>query len=145
MWPSTDYQVNAFRLARVIIVQKKLWLFGKERPAVLTIPVLCPSSGTDHLLGRYAIHLLAIGAHKVLAAAGYDVSLEAIAAQILHDFEHRLIDEFSVGSLPALVLGARQPFLCFRLEVVHRHAGQRGEYNFFKVMQRELGDCLAVA
>src|SRR5262249_12969948 len=80
------------------------------------------------------IDLLAINTHKVLAAAGYDVRLDAIAAQILHEFEHRLIDEFGVGSLPALVLCVRQPFLYFRLEVVHRHAGQRGEENFFKVM-----------
>ena len=79
----------------------------------------------DDLLRRDAVDLLGIYAHEILAAAGDDVGLVAVGAQILHDLEHRLVDQLCVGPVPARMFGGRDPFFHLGGELIHRHAGER--------------------
>src|SRR3984893_14998131 len=73
---ATDHHMNAFRLARIIVVQKELGLLGEERFAGLVVAVLRLAHAAHHLLGRDAIHPLGVDADKVLPAAGDDVGPE---------------------------------------------------------------------
>src|SRR5262249_53050862 len=143
--PTANHQMDALGLASLVVIQEKFRLLREERHAVLVIAELRAARGSDNLFGRYPVHLLAVDTNEILAAAGYNVRLETIGTQMLHDLEHRLVDEFGVGTLPARVLGAGQPLFHLALKVFHRHAGQRRHQDFLKLMQRQLCDGLAVA
>ena len=99
----------------------------------LAVAVFRSARGADHLLGRDAVDLLGIDAHEVLAAAGHDVGLVAVVAQVAQHFEHRLVGELGVGTVPARMLGRLDPLLRFGVELLHRHAGQRRGENFLEV------------
>ena len=49
------------------------------------------------MLWRYAIDLFGKYAHKAGIAAGHDVGLESLAAQVGQHFQHRLVDHLGVG------------------------------------------------
>ena len=68
-------------------------------------------AAADHLLGRDAVDLLGPRPHELDAAAGDDVGLEAVGAQIGQHFQHRLVDQFGVGPLEPRVPGGREPVL----------------------------------
>src|SRR5271165_4411548 len=105
--PAADYEVDALRLAGVVVVEQELGLLGQERLAVLFVAILRAPGGANHLLGRDPVHPLGVDAHEVLAAAGDDVGLEPVVTQILQDFLHRLIRQLSVEPVPARMLGGR--------------------------------------
>jgi hypothetical protein len=96
-------------------------------------------------LRRNAVDLLGVDAHEVLPAAGYDVGLVGVVAQIAQHFEHRLVDELGVGAVPARMPGGLQPRFHFGVELLHRHAAQRRGKDLIEVSHRELGHRLAVA
>ena len=98
-----------------------------------------------HLLGRDAVGLLGVCAHEILATAGDDVGLVAVGAQVLQHLLHRLVGELGIGPLPAWILRRFQPLPGFRIELVHRHAGERRGEDLFQVVHRELRYRLAVA
>ncbi len=128
--------MDALGLAGVVVVEQQLGLLGQERLAVLVVAVLRAASAADHLLGRNAVDLFGVDAHEVLAAAGDDVGLVAVGAQILQHLVHRLIGQLGVGPVPARILGRREPLLYLGAELVHRHAGERGGENLLKVLHR---------
>src|SRR5262249_14382073 len=142
---TANHQMNALGLARLVIVQEQFRLLREERLAVLVIAKLRAARGSDDLFGRHPVHLLAVNTNEILAAAGYNVRPETIGTQILHDLEHRLVDEFRVRTIPARVCGAGQPLLHLAFKVVHRHSGQRRREDFLKLRERQLRDGLAVA
>ena len=94
-----------------IVVQQQLRGPHQDALAFLVIGVLRLKRGADDLFRRDAIDLLGIDADEVLSAAGNDVGLVAVGAQILHRLQHRLINQVGVRTVPALVLGLRQPVL----------------------------------
>src|SRR4051794_14340319 len=49
--PAAGHQVDALRLAGVVVVQQQLRLFGENRPTVLVIAVAGAAGGADDLLG----------------------------------------------------------------------------------------------
>src|SRR6266511_652989 len=143
--PATDHEVNPFRLAGVVVVQDELRLLGQERLAVLAVAVFRSTRCADHLLGRDAVDLVGIDAHEVLTAAGHDVGLVGVVAQVTQHFEHRLIDELGIRPLPARIARGFEPLLRFGVELLHRHAGQRRGEDLLEVAHRELRYRLAVA
>src|SRR5262245_22488470 len=114
--------MDALGLTSLVVVQEKFRLLGEEGLAVLVIAELRATYGSDNLFGRYSVHLLAVDTNEILAAACYNVCPETVGTQILHDLEHRLVDKFCVGALPARVLGTGQPLLPLALKVLHRHS-----------------------
>ncbi len=81
----------------------------------LCVAVLRPAGGADHLLGRNAVHALGVHAHEVLAAAGDDVGLVAVGAQVLQQLLHGQVGELGVGPIPARMPGGFEPLLSPRL------------------------------
>src|SRR4029450_6654197 len=134
--PAADHEVNPFGLAGVVVVQDELRLLGQERLAVLGVAVCRSAGGADHLLGRDAVDPLAVHAHEVLAPAGHDVGLVGVVAQVAQHFEHRLIDQLGVRTVPARMLGRFHPPLRFAVELLHRHAGQRRGGDLLEVEHR---------
>ena len=63
----------------------------------------------DDLRRRNAVDGLGEVAHELDAAAGDDISGEAVVAQIGQQLEHGLVDEVGVAALEALVLGGGEP------------------------------------
>lgn len=49
--PAPDHQMDALRLAGVVVVQQQLGFLGKKRQAALVIAVACAAGGADRLLG----------------------------------------------------------------------------------------------
>jgi hypothetical protein len=74
-----NHQMNAFRLAGLVVVQQQLRLLGQERLAVLVLSELRAAHRADDLLRSDAVDPLRIDAHKILATARHDVDLEPIA------------------------------------------------------------------
>ncbi len=105
---AADHQVNALGLAGIVVVQEQLGLLGQERLAVLVVAEFRAADRADHLLGRNAIDLLRIDAHKILTAAGDDVGLEAVVAQIVQNLLHRLIGEVGIETIPARMFRGRR-------------------------------------
>jgi len=64
---------------------------------------------SHNLLWWNAIHALRIDTHKRLPTASDDVGSESVGTQILHDLEHRLIDQVGVRSLEPRILFCHQP------------------------------------
>src|SRR5262249_13073417 len=137
--------MDALGLASLVVVQEEFRFLGEERNAVLVIAKLGAAYCSDNLFGRYSVHLLAVDTNEILAAAGYNVRPETVGTQILHDLEHRLVDEFCIGTLPARMLGAGQPLLHLTLKVLHRHSGQCRHQDLLKLLQRQLRNGLPVA
>jgi hypothetical protein len=55
---AADHQVDAFRLAGVVVVEQKLGFFSEDRPTILVVAILCSpalpttcSSGMPYLFG----------------------------------------------------------------------------------------------
>ena len=141
-----DHQMNALGLAGLVVVEEQLRLLGQERLAVLVVAEFRSAHGADHLLGRDAIDPLRIDADEILAAAGDDVGLVAVVAQVLQHFEHRLIDQFGVRPVPARMLGRRQPFLQPRPRTVSTDMPVSVAARiFFQIVQRQFCDRFAVA
>src|SRR5262245_39174945 len=80
--PAADHQVNAFRLAGLVVIEQELRLLHQDWLAVLAIAVFRPGGAADHLLGRNAVDLLGIHAHEILPAPGTEEVLEALAARV---------------------------------------------------------------
>ena len=123
MRAAADHQVDAFGFAGVVVVEQQLGFFGEHGFAVLVIAILGATHGADDLFRRDAVGLLGINAHKILAAAGDDVSLVAVGAEISQHFLHRLVGQFVVRLVPARVFGFGQPLLHFGLKLLGRNAG----------------------
>ena len=87
-------------------------------------------AAADDLLGRDAVDPLGPRAHELDAAAGDDVRLEAVRAQVGEQLEHRLVDQLGVGPLESRVLGRREPVVDDLVELFGRHAGVRGGDQF---------------
>ena len=115
------------------------------RLAVAGVGELRSAGGADHLLGRNAVDLLGVHAHEVLAAAGHDVGLVGVVAEVAKHFEHRLIGQLGVEPVPARMPGRLEPLLRFGVELLHRHAAQRRGEDLLEVLHREPGDRLPVA
>src|SRR4029077_1305766 len=94
--PTPDHEVDALRLARVVVVEKELRLLCKDGFALLVIAVFGAAGGADHLLTWNAVDALGIDAHEILATGGDDVSLETVGAQIAQYLLHRLIGELRI-------------------------------------------------
>ena len=54
--------------------------------------------------------------------------------KLLLNDDHRLIGQFGVTSLPSWILGLLYPVLNLGVELVHGHAGQRGDQGLFKFL-----------
>ena len=78
---------------------------------------------SDDLLRRNAIDPLGPRPHELDAAARHDEGLEAVGPQIGEQFEHRLIDQFGIGPLEAVITRGREPVGDDLLEFCRRHAG----------------------
>lgn len=74
---------------------------------------------------RGAVDALSIFTHERLPTAGDDVGFETVGAQILHHFEHWLINEVSVRALPTRMCGLGEPRAYHASKVVRRHTGVR--------------------
>ena len=48
--PAADHQMNAFGLARVVVVEQELWLRHQHRPPIGGVLVMDPAGRADHLL-----------------------------------------------------------------------------------------------
>ncbi len=83
---------------------------------LLVVAVLGAAGGADHLLGRDAVDLLGVHPHEVLAAAGDDVGLVAVFAEVFQHFLHRQVGELGIGPLPARVFGRFEPLLHLGVE-----------------------------
>src|SRR5437667_9998600 len=92
----------------------------------LSIAICRAAHGADDLFGRDSIGLLGIHAHEILAAAGADVSLVAIGAEIGQHFPHRLVGQFVVRLVPARVFRLGKPLLHLGLELFRGHARAPG-------------------
>jgi hypothetical protein len=94
--PATDHEVNALGLACVVVVQQQLGLLGQERLAVLGVPYFVPRAYP--LPARAGCRRWPPSTpHEVLPAAGDDVGLVAVRAQVLQHFLHRQIRELVYG------------------------------------------------
>jgi hypothetical protein len=138
---ATNHQVNAFRLAGIVVIQHELGLFDQDRLAVLGIVVFDGQRRADHLLRRDAVDLLGIQTYEILTEARDNVGLKTIRSQIAQHFQHRLIGEFGVGPLPARAFAVASDFFPSAsnspvvmpvsitrnnlLEVAHRELGYR--------------------
>ena len=111
----------------------------------LAVTVGDAGHGADDLLGRDAVELFREHPHEGLAAAGDDVGLVAIGAQVLQHLLHRLVAEIGVGSLPARMSSGREPCLHLCFEFAHRHPGESRDSDLLEVGHREFCDCVPVA
>ncbi|BCQ61850.1 hypothetical protein PBOI14_36000 [Pseudomonas sp. Boi14] len=103
-----DDPVDAFRLARAVVVVGQLGGAQDRRLAVLELP-LGDEVAADHLFRRDAVGAFGEGAHEGGVAAGDDVGLEILAAQVVEHFQHGLVDHL-VERPPGLrVAGLGQP------------------------------------
>ena len=59
----------------------------------LVVAELRSTGSSDHLLGRDAVNLFGVDAHKVLPAARDEVRLVAVVAKELHHLQHRLVNQ----------------------------------------------------
>src|SRR6184192_2630269 len=115
---AADHQVDAFGFATVVVVEQQLGVLGQERFALLVIAICRAAHGADDLFRRDSIGLLGIHAHEILAAAGADVSLVAIGAEILQHFLHRQVGHLIIGLVPARVFGVGEPLLHLGLKLL---------------------------
>ena len=106
--------------------------------ALLVVAILGAAHGADDLFRRDAISLFGINAHKVLPAAGENVSLVAVGAEICQHFLHGLVGEFVVVLVPARVFGFGQPLPHFGLKLFGRDAGGGGGENLHEILHVEL-------
>ena len=125
--------MNAFGFAGIVVVQEELRLLHENRPVLLVVAVPRRARGADDLFWRDAVDLRGVHAHEVLAAAGDDVRLEAVRAQVLKYLQHRLIDQIGVRTMPARVGSGRKPLLRCGGEVFDRHPRERRGENLFEV------------
>ena len=102
--PAANHAVDAHRLVGAVIVMGDFGGAQDGRLAVLEL-VFGDKRGADHLLRRDAIDLLGKYAHKAGIAAGNDVGLEPLAAQVCKHFQHRLVDHLGVGLAGCRVAG----------------------------------------
>ena len=79
--PTANHHVDAFRFAGVVVIQQKFGILGQDGLAGFIITVTHAAHGTDNLLRRDAIRLLAIHAHKILSAAGDDIGFITISPE----------------------------------------------------------------
>src|SRR4029077_5919537 len=87
------------------------------------------------LFWRDAVDLRRIDAHEVLTAAGDDVRLETVCAQVLKYLQHRLIHQVRVPAMPARVGSGAQPLLHSSGEVFDGQPCERCGENLFEVGQ----------
>ena len=137
--------MDAFGLSGTVVHEQQARLLHQNGNPALGVAVFHLAGCADDLLRRDAIDLFGIDPHEILAAARDDVGPVAIGAQMLHGFEHRLIDQFRVGAVPAGMPRSCQPVPHFRRKLIDRHAGQRRSGNYFEVLQRQPGHCRLVA
>jgi hypothetical protein len=55
-------------------------------------------SQTNSVFQRNSVEIICVNADEVLAASGHDVGLEVFFAEKVQHLEHRLVNEFSVGT-----------------------------------------------
>src|SRR5205809_3869071 len=137
--------MDAFGFATVVVVEQQLGVLGQERFALLVIAICRAAHGADDLFRRDSIGLLGIHAHEILAAAGADVSLVAIGAEILQHFLHRQVGHLIIGLVPARVFGVGEPLLHLGLKLLRGHAGECGHQDFLQVSHRQFRNRFAVA
>jgi hypothetical protein len=83
-------------------------------------------AAADHMAGRHAVDLFRKRAHQVDAAAGDDVGLEAVGAQVLQQFELWLVDRLDEEMVGPRVFGRVRPRPGLRGELIRRDAGVAG-------------------
>ncbi|MCY1344843.1 hypothetical protein D9M69_308900 [compost metagenome] len=123
--PAADDRIDAHRLAGAVVVVGELGLAQDRQRAVLVLQ-FGDEGGADHLLRGDAVDLLGEGAHEGDLAAGDDVGLEAVAAQVGEQFQHRLVDHLGVRLLALRVSGLGQPGLGAGAELLGADAGVGG-------------------
>jgi hypothetical protein len=74
--------------------------------------VSCPVGGAHDFFGPDTVHPLGVNTHEVLTAAGHDGGLVAAGAEILQDFENRLINQLGVKPVVAPMLAAISSLIC---------------------------------
>ena len=84
----------------------------------------------DHLLRRNAVDPLGPGPHEFDAAARCDEGLEAAGAEVGQQLQHRLVDQFGIGPLEAVIARGREPVGGDLLELGRGHAGMRHRHQF---------------
>src|SRR5579863_7779387 len=66
--PAPDYEMDAFGLAGVVVVDEELRLLDEDRTAIRGVLVADSARCADHLLGRDSVNPLCIDAHEILPA-----------------------------------------------------------------------------
>ena len=143
--PPPDHEVNALRLAGVVVIDEELRLLHENRTAVRRILVADGARSADHLLGRDAVDPLRIGADEILPAAGDDICAVADAAEIFEKLDLRLIDEFGVGPFPARVAGLSDPFRDLVAKCVGVHSRERRGDHLDEGLEAEACDRFEIA
>ena len=90
----------------------------------------CLDAAADDLFRRYAVNPLRPRTHELDAAAGDDVILETVRAQISEYFEHRLIDHVGIGLAAFRMPGGGDPVFRYLLEFHRGHARMRRHDDF---------------
>ena len=91
--PAADVLIDANWLAGTVVNEVQLWKTYQHRFAVAYLEFSLDAAADD-FLGRNAVDLVRPGSHKFDPSAGNDEIVEAIRAQIRHQFQHRLINHF---------------------------------------------------
>ncbi|MNZ94900.1 hypothetical protein D3C78_1140200 [compost metagenome] len=117
---------------------------AQDRQLAVLVLELAGEGGADHLLRRYAVDLLGEHAHERHFAAGNDVGLEAVGAQVVEEFQHRLEHHLGVGLAAARMLGAGQPAFGVFAEGFGRHVGVGGADDLQQALHAAGGQGFAV-
>src|SRR5580698_5970718 len=82
-------------LAGAVVDEADLGQAHDDRLSVLCLKLRL-HGGADDLFGRDTVRLLGPRTHESYFAAGDDEGLEAVAAEVGEEFDHRLIDQFCI-------------------------------------------------
>src|SRR4051812_44621188 len=124
--PATDMLLDADGLAGLVVDEIGLRQLNENRlsPPDLELQF---AAAADHLFRGDAIHLFAEDAHEADSAAGDNKGLESISAEISEQFEHRLINHFTVQFSGSRMLCRGNPFMDGACEFLgsHTRVGRR--------------------
>ena len=127
--PAADVLVDADGLVGLVIIEVQLRQAHEHRLAVAHFKLRLDAAADD-LFRRDAVNLLRPRAHELDAAAGDDVVLETVRAQVGEHFEHRLINHFGVELAGLRMFRGGDPILDDLLKLHRGHARVRGHDEF---------------